>query len=224
MVSLAKNQPCPGLGLDRFLHCAHGTPARPLRPCRARPPPPARHPLQCHRASHRYLDRPQIVDAFPDDSASSYLVRDRDQVYGQEFRHRVKGCGSAKSSRRRTASGNPLAERFVASRSPPSRRPPGPATSGWRVRGRRWVTGSRMPPRRELKTRLGADGAIVARDNHAHERRRGRLEGEDLREHRRQWPGVRVGDETSQGRGAAKGGVVVGQEIESHDIGGVICA
>ena len=32
----------------------------------------------------------QVVDAFPDDSAPSYLLRDRDQVYGQQFRHRVK--------------------------------------------------------------------------------------------------------------------------------------
>jgi putative transposase len=35
----------------------------------------------------------QIVDAFPDDSAPSYLLRDRDQVYGQQFRHRVKSMG-----------------------------------------------------------------------------------------------------------------------------------
>jgi transposase InsO family protein len=35
----------------------------------------------------------QIVDAFPDDSAPAYLLRDRDQVYGQHFRHRVKGMG-----------------------------------------------------------------------------------------------------------------------------------
>src|SRR5207253_1677003 len=35
----------------------------------------------------------QIVDAFPDDSAPPYLLRDRDQVYGQQFRHRVKGMG-----------------------------------------------------------------------------------------------------------------------------------
>jgi len=32
----------------------------------------------------------QIVDAFPDDSAPSYLLRDRDQVYGQQSRHRVQ--------------------------------------------------------------------------------------------------------------------------------------
>jgi putative transposase len=35
----------------------------------------------------------QIVDAFPDDSAPAYLLRDRDQVYGQHFRHRMKGMG-----------------------------------------------------------------------------------------------------------------------------------
>jgi transposase InsO family protein len=33
----------------------------------------------------------QIVDAFPNDSAPSYLLRDRDQVYGEQFRRRVKG-------------------------------------------------------------------------------------------------------------------------------------
>jgi hypothetical protein len=35
----------------------------------------------------------QIVDTFPDDTAPAYLLRDRDQVYGQHFRHRVKGMG-----------------------------------------------------------------------------------------------------------------------------------
>jgi hypothetical protein len=33
----------------------------------------------------------QIVDAFPDDSAPAYLLRDRDTVYGDPFRQRVKG-------------------------------------------------------------------------------------------------------------------------------------
>src|SRR5262245_37306628 len=32
----------------------------------------------------------QIVSAFPDESAPAYLLRDRDRVYGQHFRHRVK--------------------------------------------------------------------------------------------------------------------------------------
>jgi hypothetical protein len=35
----------------------------------------------------------QIVDAFPDDSAPAYLLRDRDAVYGDAFRKRVKGFG-----------------------------------------------------------------------------------------------------------------------------------
>ena len=35
----------------------------------------------------------QIVDAFPDDSAPSYLLRDRDKIYGHSFRQRVKGMG-----------------------------------------------------------------------------------------------------------------------------------
>jgi transposase InsO family protein len=33
----------------------------------------------------------QIVDTFPDDTAPSYLRRDRDQIYGDSFQHRVKG-------------------------------------------------------------------------------------------------------------------------------------
>lgn len=32
----------------------------------------------------------QIVDAFPNDTAPSYLLRDHDHVYGEPFRHRVK--------------------------------------------------------------------------------------------------------------------------------------
>jgi hypothetical protein len=35
----------------------------------------------------------QLIDAFPDASAPAYLIRDRDRVYGQPFRHRVKGMG-----------------------------------------------------------------------------------------------------------------------------------
>src|SRR5262249_2085036 len=36
----------------------------------------------------------QIVEAFPHDSAPRYLLRDRDGIYGGEFRQRVKGMGS----------------------------------------------------------------------------------------------------------------------------------
>ena len=37
----------------------------------------------------------QIVDAFPDDTAPRFLLRDRDGTYGCEFRERVKGMGIA---------------------------------------------------------------------------------------------------------------------------------
>ena len=33
----------------------------------------------------------QIVEAFPDDQAPRYLVRDRDGIYGEYFQHRVQG-------------------------------------------------------------------------------------------------------------------------------------
>src|SRR5258707_583292 len=49
------------------------------------------------RRFREYWTTLQIVDAFPDDSAPSYLLRDRDQVYGQRFRHRVKGMGDRRS-------------------------------------------------------------------------------------------------------------------------------
>src|SRR5260370_36490624 len=42
------------------------------------------HPTAAWTAQH-------IVDIFPDDSAPSYLLRDRDKVYGDSFRRRVKG-------------------------------------------------------------------------------------------------------------------------------------
>jgi len=33
----------------------------------------------------------QLIEAFPEGSATRYLLRDRDQIYGAEFRLRVKG-------------------------------------------------------------------------------------------------------------------------------------
>jgi putative transposase len=58
----------------------------------------------------------QIVDAFPDDSAPAFLLRDRDAVYGDAFRKRVKGIGitevlTAPQSPWRS----PLAERLIGS-------------------------------------------------------------------------------------------------------------
>ena len=58
----------------------------------------------------------QIVEALPDDSAPSYLLRDRDQVYGQQFRHRVKGMGIDEVlTAPRSPWQNPFAERLIGS-------------------------------------------------------------------------------------------------------------
>src|SRR5207302_6548624 len=55
----------------------------------------------------------QIVDAFP---APPYLLRDRDQVYGQQFRHRVKGMRIAEVlTAPHSPWQNPFAERLIGS-------------------------------------------------------------------------------------------------------------
>lgn len=56
----------------------------------------------------------QIVDAFPDGSAPAYLLRDRDQVYGQQFRHREKGMGEVLTAPYSPWQ-NPCAERLIGS-------------------------------------------------------------------------------------------------------------
>jgi putative transposase len=58
----------------------------------------------------------QVVDAFPDDSAPSYLLRDRDQIYGEQFRQRVKGMRVAEvlTAPQRPWQ-NPFAERLIGS-------------------------------------------------------------------------------------------------------------
>ncbi len=52
----------------------------------------------------------QIVEAFPDDSAPRYLLRDRDGIYGGEFRRRVEGIGLTAP---RSPWQNPFAERVI---------------------------------------------------------------------------------------------------------------
>ena len=37
------------------------------------------------------MDGPADLEAFPNDTGPSYLLRDRDRVFGEPFRHRVKG-------------------------------------------------------------------------------------------------------------------------------------
>ena len=58
----------------------------------------------------------QIVDAFPDESAPAYLIRDRDQVFGEQFRHRVKGmCIDEVLTAPQSPWQNPFAERLIGS-------------------------------------------------------------------------------------------------------------
>ena len=58
----------------------------------------------------------QIVAAFPDDSAPSSLLHDRDQVYGQPFRHRVKGMQIEEVlTAPHSPWQNPFAERLIGS-------------------------------------------------------------------------------------------------------------
>ena len=35
----------------------------------------------------------QIIEGFPEDTAGRYLLRDRDKVYGEEFRQRIRSLG-----------------------------------------------------------------------------------------------------------------------------------
>src|SRR5947199_2455866 len=58
----------------------------------------------------------QLVDAFPDDSAPPYLLRDRDSVYGQAFRRRVKSMGIREVlTAPHSPWQNPFAERLIGS-------------------------------------------------------------------------------------------------------------
>src|SRR3989454_405488 len=58
----------------------------------------------------------QIVDALPDDSAPSYLLRDRDSVYAHVFRQRVKGMGVGEVlTAPHSPWQNPFAERLIGS-------------------------------------------------------------------------------------------------------------
>jgi putative transposase len=58
----------------------------------------------------------QIVDAFPDESAPSYLLRERDRVYGEQFRRRVQGMGIEELlTPPQSPWQNPFAERLIGS-------------------------------------------------------------------------------------------------------------
>ncbi len=58
----------------------------------------------------------QIVEAFPDDEAPRFLLRDRDSIYGETFRHRVKNMGIEQVvTAYRSPWQNPFVERIIGS-------------------------------------------------------------------------------------------------------------
>ena len=57
-----------------------------------------------------------IVEAFPNDPGPSYLLRDRDRVFGEPFRHRVKGTRITEVlTASRSPWQNPFVERLIGS-------------------------------------------------------------------------------------------------------------
>jgi putative transposase len=58
----------------------------------------------------------QIVEAFPDDKASAYLLRDRDRIFGELFRQRVKRFGIEEVlTAPQSPWQNPFVERLIGS-------------------------------------------------------------------------------------------------------------
>jgi putative transposase len=58
----------------------------------------------------------QIIEAFPEDTAPTYMIRDRDGIYGGQFRRRVEGIGIEEVlTAPRSPWQNPYAERLVGS-------------------------------------------------------------------------------------------------------------
>ncbi len=58
----------------------------------------------------------QIIEAFPDDSAPRFLLRDRDAIYGKEFARRVKSMGIREVlTAPRAPWQNPFVERVIGS-------------------------------------------------------------------------------------------------------------
>jgi putative transposase len=58
----------------------------------------------------------QVVEAFPEDTAPRYLLRDRDRIYGPAFRRRVDGLGIREVlTAARSPWQNPYAERVIGS-------------------------------------------------------------------------------------------------------------
>ena len=64
----------------------------------------------------RQLSWPQLVEAFPFDSAPRYLLRDRDAIYGEKVQRRIKSLGIEEVvTAPRSPWQNPFVERIIGS-------------------------------------------------------------------------------------------------------------
>src|SRR6516164_7644764 len=79
---------------------------------------PRRRVVHVHVTEHptaQWTAQP-LVEAFPNDPGPSYLLRDRDRVFGEPFRHRVKGRRITEVlTASRSPWQNPFAERLIGS-------------------------------------------------------------------------------------------------------------
>jgi putative transposase len=61
-----------------------------------------------------YWTGEQIIQAFPGGSEPRYLLRDRDSIYGQEFRERIRAIGIEETlTPPRSPWQNPFCERLI---------------------------------------------------------------------------------------------------------------
>jgi hypothetical protein len=80
-----------------------------------------------------------VVEAFPEETAPRFLVRDRDRIYGERFRRMVKDLIEEVVTAARSPWQNPYAERLIGSRggrTPPSIRAHCSLTGGARAAAR----------------------------------------------------------------------------------------
>jgi len=109
-------EPRIGDRCDRLLHRADGRLPHALRVPRADSRPSPCASLQRDRLPTAAWTAQQIVEAFPWSTAPRYLLRDRDGVFGDEFRRRVKALDIEEVlTAPRSPWQNPFVERIIGS-------------------------------------------------------------------------------------------------------------
>jgi putative transposase len=83
-------EPRPGSDRARFLRRAHGDLSSPVRLRGAEPRSAPAGAFQCHGASERGWTARQLLEACGLEGSPRYLIRDRDQVYGERFSHQAR--------------------------------------------------------------------------------------------------------------------------------------